>query len=447
MLQLVCLSAVCFAPALSTPMSGAGLVHSESSQLMGVPGLVSYFADFEAVAEENATTISIDDASNNPMVVQVQLPTTTSTLHSAYSVYGVLQRLLEWDTAEYDARFSQFSQDSLSAKTASFWFVSACSNSFAVAFGIKAILFGVHPKFYFSKLMVRSIAFHIIVGSLEFAWMMFMYLSVPCYLYSVVLAVLDSVQNVTIWLQMRNSSGSKFVTNACYLYCMWVKAGLDVLLLLRAPFSRDLVFAIYFILSAFTFTRLAGMPYKWLGLFKGMVYTAAVFTATMITASMAFGTLGPFSLWFFLMCYTVYAKRVKKVHRRTLAVETKWDSVSQRNPFAFTKQGPTKLMRRTAAAAADEQGPCAARIVFDVIAECEDAQQINMEQLARLLCPSGVVMAEVEKSFAELKAMGGDKAEGIHFDVFRKQLPSVWQWYYDYMVEAVANHDAQQATN
>ena len=80
--------------------------------------------------------------------------------------------------------------------------------------------------------------------------------------------------------------------------------------------------------------------------------------------------------------------------------------------------------------------------MVDVIAERKDAQQINVEQLERLLCLSGVVMAEVEKSFAELKAMGGDKAEGINFDVFRKQLPSVWQWYYDYMVEAVANHDA-----
>jgi len=353
----------------------------------------------------------------------------------------VVQTLLEWDTTEYDARFSQFSQDSLSAKTASFWFVTACSNSFAVAFGVKAALFGVHPKFYFSRLMVRSIAFHIIVGSLEFAWVVFMYLAAPCYAYALVLVALDSVQNVTIWLQMRNSSGSKFVTNACYLYCLWVKAALDALLLAGASYERDLVFAIYFILSAFTFTRIAGIPYKRLGLFKGMVYTAAVFTATMITSAMAFGSLGPFSLWCFLIGYTVYAKRVKQVHRRTRAVETAWDSVSQRNPFAFAKGGPTSLMRRTAAKAA-EQGPCAARIVFDVIAEREDAQVIGVEQLARLLCPSGVVMAEVEKSFAELKAQGGAEAEGITFAVFRAQLPSVWQWYYDYMVEAVAQYDA-----
>merc|ERR1719206_469944 len=255
--------------------------------------------------------------------------------------------------------------------------------------------------------MVRSIAFHIIVGSLEFVWMVFMYLSVPSYAYSVVLVLLDSVQNVTIWLQMRNSSGSKLVTNACYLYCLCVKVALDALLLVRAPFSRDIVFAIYFILSAFTFTRIAGIPFKRLALFKGMVYTAAVFTATMITSAMAFGQLEPFSLYCFLIGYAVYATHCKKVHaaKFTRAVETKWDAVSQRNPFAHG-----------ARAAA----------------------------LARLLCPSGVVMAEVEKSFAELKAMGGADAEGITFAVFRAQLPSVWQWYYEYMLEAVADYDAKQ---
>merc|ERR1719335_1207647 len=85
-----------------------------------------------------------------------------------------------------------------------------------------------------------------------------------------------------------------------------------------------------------------------------------------------------------------------------------------------------------------------ARIVFDVIAEREDASVIGVAALARLLCPSGVVMAEVEKSFAELRAMGGADAEGITFAVFRAQLPSVWQWYYEYMLEAVADYDAKQ---
>merc|ERR1719373_907539 len=73
-----------------------------------------------------------------------------------------------------------------------------------------------------------------------------------------------------------------------------------------------------------------------------------------------------------------------------------------------------------------------ARIVFDVIAEHEDAS----------------VIGEVEKSFAELKAMGaeGADAEGITFAVFRAQLPSVWQWYYEYMLEAVADYDAKTTT-
>merc|ERR1719295_2185812 len=251
---------------------------------------MSYFADLEVVenSTNNATAVEFV---LTPLTIEVEL----------------VSRLLEWEATSYDASRSQFSQDSLSAKTLSFWFVTACSNSFAVAFGLKAALFGVHPKFYFSRLMVRSIAFHIIVGSLEFVWMVFMYLSVPRYAYSVVLVLLDSVQNLTIWLQMRNSSGSKLVTNACYLYCLWVKMALDALLLVRAPFSRDIVFAIYFILSAFTFTRIAGIPFKRLALFKGMVYTAAVFTATMIPSAMAFGQLGPFSLYCFLIGYAVYA--------------------------------------------------------------------------------------------------------------------------------------------
>merc|ERR1719317_1426473 len=403
-----------------------------------------YFADVEEVHASNES-----DSSEAVAMVAPSEPESESELSATYDV---LRRMLGWEAGDlsYDARRSQFSQDSLfSAKTLSFWFVTACSNSFAVAFGLKAALFGVHPKFYFSRLMVRSIAFHIIVGSLEFVWMVFMYLSVPSYAYSVVLVLLDSVQNVTIWLQMRNSSGSKLVTNACYLYCLCVKVALDALLLVRAPLSRDIVFAIYFILSAFTFTRIAGIPFKRLALFKGMVYTAAVFTATMITSAMAFGQLGPFSLYCFLIGYAVYATHCKKVHaaKFTRAVETKWDAVSQRNPFAhgaLASASPSllRLMRKSSPDCAEGR----ARIVFDVIAEREDASVIGVAALARLLCPSGVVMAEVEKSFAELKAMGGADAEGITFAVFRAQLPSVWQWYYEYMLEAVADYDAKTTT-
>merc|ERR1719317_691388 len=394
-----------------------------------------YFADVEEVHASNES-----DSSEAVAMVAPSEPESESELSATYDV---LRRFLGWEAGDlsYDARRSQFSQDSLfSAKTLSFWFVTACSNSFAVAFGLKAALFGVHPKFYFSRLMVRSIAFHIIVGSLEFVWMVFMYLSVPSYAYSVVLVLLDSVQNVTIWLQMRNSSGSKLVTNACYLYCLCVKVALDALLLVRAPLSRDIVFAIYFILSAFTFTRIAGIPFKRLKLFKGMVYTAAVFTATMITSAMAFGQLGPFSLYCFLIGYAVYATHCKKVHsaKVTRKMETKWDSVSQRNPFDFKAEAPNSLMRKSLDSALSQSAEGRARIVFDVIAERENAQCIDKAQLARLLCPSGVVMSEVEKSFAELC---DDKSEGIAFAVFLQRLPSVWQWYFEYMAEAVANFD------
>lgn len=419
---------------------GLESVHDDTTKTMGLPELVAYFAEVADVVDVNASASNDStstEAFSNPMVVQSE-PEISST--KPKFVYDVISRLLGWEMEAYDARRSQFSQDSVSGKTLSFWFVTACSNSFAVAFGLKAALFGVHPKFYFSRLMVRSIAFHIIVGSLEFVWMVFMYLSVPSFAYTVALVVLDSVQNVTIWLQMRNSSGSKLVTNACYLYCLWVKVALDVLLLVRAPFSRDIVFALYFILSAFTFTRIAGIPFKRLKLFKGMVYTAAVFTATMITSAMAFGQLGPFSLYCFLIGYAVYATHCKKVHsaKVTRKMETKWDSVSQRNPFDFKAEAPNSLMRKSLDSALRQSAEGRARIVFDVIAERENAQRIDKAQLARLLCPSGVVMSEVEKSFAELC---DDKSEGIAFAVFLQRLPSVWQWYFEYMAEAVANFD------
>jgi len=345
-----------------------------------------------------------------------------------------MYRMLGWESSsKYDLESSQFSQDGFDAKTFSFWFVTICSNSFAVIFGIKAFLFGVHPKFYFSKLMVRSIAFHIIVGSLEFLLMVTMYL-VPLYMnrwLSVLLVMLDSVQNLTIWIQMRNSSGSKFVTNACYLYCLWVKVLMDFALLLVDPFSRDLVWGIYFILSAFTFTRIAGIPFKRLALFKGMIYTVAVWTATMITSSMAFGHLGPFSLYLFLICYALYQQCFVQIATKTKPIETAWTAVSQRNPFDFKNfdKFQIELMQKTGIKKEER-----ARIVFDVIAGTENAKILSEEHLAKLLCVSGVTVAEVHKSFLELS---NDKDGGINFETFLKELPSVWNWYYDYMKEAV----------
>ena len=102
---------------------------------------------------------------------------------------------------------------------------------------------------------------------------------------------------------------------------------MEVLLVLlvfapRAPFEHDLAFAIYFILSAFTFTRLAGIR------------------------------------------------------------ATPNDSVEQRVRIAF-------------------------------YLKTEREQLIGVAQLARLLCPSGVIMTEVEKSFAELKALDGADASTL----------------------------------
>ena len=98
------------------------------------------------------------------------------------------------------------------------------------------------------------------------------HLSVPQWWHSVVLVVLDSIQNVTIWIQMANSQGVKLVTNSCYLFCLVVKAAMCCGLVLIDPFSRDLVWGIYEILSAFTLTRISGMSFKKLGLFKGQMY-------------------------------------------------------------------------------------------------------------------------------------------------------------------------------
>merc|ERR1719378_2004810 len=168
-------------------------------------------------------------------------PATTKRWRSIFS--DLTSRYLGWNNGgdSYDGSRSQYVQDALDAKTAYFWFITAFSNSFAVGFGLKAALQGVHPKFHFSATMARSMAFHIVIGSIEFVWVVIMYLSVPQWWHSVVLVVLDSIQNVTIWIQMANSQGVKLVTNSCYLFCLVVKAAMCCGLVLIDPFSRDYV--------------------------------------------------------------------------------------------------------------------------------------------------------------------------------------------------------------
>merc|ERR1719474_1975943 len=111
---------------------------------------------------------------------------------------SVSGRYLGWTNGgdAYSLSRSQFAEDAESEwtwKRAYFWFITVFSNSFAVGFGLKAAVQGVHPKFHFSTKMSRSMVFHIVVGSVEFVWVVIMYLSVPQWWHSAVLVVLDSV--------------------------------------------------------------------------------------------------------------------------------------------------------------------------------------------------------------------------------------------------------------
>merc|ERR1719499_1423423 len=362
-------------------------------------------------------------------------------------------RYLGWNNGgdSYDGSRSQYVQDALDAKTAYFWFITAFSNSFAVGFGLKAALQGVHPKFHFSATMARSMAFHIVIGSIEFVWVVIMYLSVPQWWHSVVLVVLDSIQNVTIWIQMANSQGVKLVTNSCYLFCLVVKAAMCCGLVLIDPFSRDLVWGIYEILSAFTLTRISGMSFKKLGLFKGQMYTLAVFTATLVSSAQAFGHFGPCALYLFLCGYSAVHQQPKKVKRtKSRSRSTKnngdvhanepvsWSEEARRNPFADDE---SMKMVRSLVKEGDQQQASKeqrARTVFRVITNDKDAQWMTQDQLAKVLCPSGVGMAEVVNSFNGLSTVNPqDGQRGIHFDTFFSALPTVWDWYFDYMYESV----------
>merc|ERR1712200_205578 len=124
-----------------------------------------------------------------------------------------------------------------------------------------------------------------------------------------------------IWIQMTNSQGVKLVTNSCYLLCLVVKAAMCFALVLIDPFSRDLVWGIYEILSAFT--------------------------ATTLSAAQAFGPWGPFALFLFLCIYSAAHSQPQSQRRSKLKSKTKkngngndhkqqtvnWSEEAQRNPF------------------------------------------------------------------------------------------------------------------
>lgn len=379
------------------------------------------------------------------------------------------RRYLGWTNGgdAYSLSRSQFAEDAESEwtwKRAYFWFITVFSNSFAVGFGLKAAVQGVHPKFHFSTKMSRSMVFHIVVGSVEFVWVVIMYLSVPQWWHSAVLVVLDSIQNVTIWIQFGSSQGVKMVTNSCYLFCLAVKA-ICCGLLIVDPFSRDLVWAIYEILSAFTLTRISGMSFKKLALFQGQMYTLAVFTATMISSAQAFGSGGPCALYLFMIAYSAAhsqpatkrrkgrksrSKRADQTSAATATTDSPQHSVSwtveaMRNPF---RDEESMRLVRSLLKEGDQQRASKeerARTVFQIMTGGDGKiQWLSYQQLAAVMCPSGVAMTEVDNSFAELSTVNPlDGQRAIHFDTFFSKLPTVWDWYFDYLYESVFHPERQ----
>merc|ERR1712062_181210 len=367
-----------------------------------------------------------------------------------------VSRFLGWSHGGdwYSLSASQYAQDTVSGQTAYFWFITLFSNSFAVGFGVKAALQGVHPKFHFSHFMARSMVFHIVIGSIEFVWVVIMYLSVPQWWHSAVLVLLDTIQNVTIWIQMTNSQGVKLVTNSCYLFCLVVKAAMCFALVLIDPFSRDLVWGIYEILSAFTLTRISGMSFKKLGLFRGQMYTLAVFTATTLSAAQAFGPWGPFALFLFLCIYSAAHSQPQSQPHSTLKKKKKenghkqqtvnWSEEAQRNPFRGENSMKTirSLLKEGDQDTATKEER--ARIVFQVITGRKEAEYLRLHHLVAVLCPSGVSLSEVKASFDELSTVDPlTNQKGVYFETFFQKLPTVWDWYFDYMYESVYHPERQ----
>merc|ERR1712083_728558 len=100
-----------------------------------------------------------------------------------------------------------------------------------------------------------------------------------------------------------------------------------------------------------------------------------------------------------------------------------WTEEAMRNPFcdehsmtlvrSLLTEGDQKRLSK------EER----ARIVFQLMTKGRN--HISKEQLAAVLCPSGVAMAEVESSFAELSSpiFGESATRGILFQTFFNELP------------------------
>ena len=335
---------------------------------------------------------------------------------------SVIASLLKWDQFEYEMGTSYMKQDEFTAKVFLFWFVSISSNSFAIMFGFYNFVFGAHPKFYFTKTMFYSLHFHILIGGMEFLLMLIMYMSPPCVTYSYFLVSLDLIQSVTIWIQMKNVSGSKFVLNGMFMYLMFGKLVSDWYLVFVNPLSRDAFFAIYFFLSGFTFTRYVGLTMKALQLFKSMRYTVSVYSAGMICVSLAVGECGPISFYTFICLYTVYRKYVVGSE-----ASKGWEVDLKRNPFV---DGRNKVAAEDKTLKSEQK----ARVVFDAIAGKENAKILPASNLKFLLATSGVAESEVDDAMKEMAIDSQTgHTHGLSFEVFYERFPSVWSWYYGYM--------------
>merc|ERR1712154_568897 len=202
--------------------------------------------------------------------------------------------------------------------------------------------------------------------------------------------ILDVIQNATIWIQMSGSSGSKFVVNAVFIYLMSAKIVTDFYLLFVNPLSKDALFAIYFFLSGFTFTRYTGMTMKALNLFKSMRYTASVYSGSMICASLALGECGPVSLYTFICLFTVYHKYIANNNGKG------WENEAKRNPYIDNK---VQMMETYDKKLKPEKK---ARIVFDAIAGSKNAKILPSANLKFLLSTSGVAESEIDDAMKEM---------------------------------------------
>jgi len=217
-------------------------------------------------------------------------------------------------------------------------------------------------------------------------------------------------------------------------------------------------------------TRISGMSFKKLALFQGQMYTLAVFTATMISSAQAFGSGGPCALYLFLIAYSAAhsqpastkrrkgrASRSKRADREQSTAQTSaatatsdshlvsWTSEAMRNPF---RDEESMRLVRSLLKEGDQQRASKeerARTVFQLMTGGDrKIQWMSYQQLAAVMCPSGVALTEVDNSFAELSTVNPlDGQRAIHFDTFFSKLPTVWDWYFDYLYESVFHPERQ----